>query len=72
MGTNDFFDEQIEKKILNTIKQKAEYPLTFSEITKTFDKKFKNFNPAKNSLNIAEYFGHGIGQVSAKKTCCRW
>jgi predicted GIY-YIG superfamily endonuclease len=57
----------LEELVLNRIKIKKEYLLTFEEIICRFDKIFAEFNPTKNFFKINDYFGLGLGQIKARK-----
>lgn len=60
-------DEQLEKKILEKIKEKRTFPFTFQELTEAFEDKFSKFNPILNCFDIADYFSEGSGLVSARR-----
>ena len=60
-------NEELEEKILEIIKVKRTFPLTFQELTDGFEEKFSKFNPTVNCFEISDYFSEGIGQVEARK-----
>jgi predicted GIY-YIG superfamily endonuclease len=55
----------LEKNIITRILVKRDIPRTFLKIIEGFDKKYSNFDFQKYSFNISDYFGAGLGQVTA-------
>ncbi|MBI3512277.1 MAG: GIY-YIG nuclease family protein [Bacteroidetes bacterium] len=60
-------NNELETKILTTIKAKRTFQKSFSDLVKDFEIKFANFDPTANCFEIGNYFGARIGQVAATK-----
>ena len=63
--------EGIEEIFIKNIRNHKQYPNSFKEITDSFEQKFYEFNPVRNSFNIEEYFGAGNRIQNASRMLIR-